>query len=104
MDEVDGNISQLVHEYSSAGTYHVRITDNITNFAPSYSDSTWYSTTSQNRYTFKDMVKTGSHCTGMPTYAFNYCSALSSINFLSSCWTGLTSLPVYAFYRCSSLT
>ena len=104
MDEVDGNISQLVHEYASAGTYHVKITDNVTNFAPSYSNSTWHSTTSQNRYTFKDMVKTGSRCTSMPTYAFYYCSALSSINFLSSCWTGLASLPSYAFDYCAGLT
>jgi len=50
------------------------------------------------------MVKTGSHCTSMLTYAFYYCSALSSIDFLSSCWTGLTSLPSYAFYYCSGVT
>lgn len=97
MDEVDGNISQLAHEYASAGTYRVKITNNLTNFAASGSNSTWYSTTSQNQYTFKDMVKTGSRCTSMPTYAFYYCSALSSVNFLSSCWTNLTSLPSYAF-------
>ena len=104
MVEVDGDISQLVHEYSSTGTFRVRVMDNITNFAPSYNNSTWYNTTSQNRYTFKNMVKTGSHCASMPTYAFYYCSALSSINFLSSCWTGLTSLPNYAFYYCSGIT
>ena len=46
MDEVNGNISQLAHEYSSVGTFRVRITDNITNFAPSYNNSTWYETTS----------------------------------------------------------
>lgn len=104
MDEVNGNISQLAHEYSSVGTFRVRITDNITNFAASGDNSTWYNTTSQNRYTFKNMVRTGSRCTSMPTYAFYYCSALSSINFLSSCWTNLTSLPSYAFYYCTGLT
>lgn len=104
MDEVNGNISQLAHEYSSVGTFRVRITDNITNFAPSYGNGTWYNTTSQNRYTFKNMVKTGSHCTSMPTYAFYYCAALSSIDFLSSCWTSLISLPGYAFYYCSGLS
>lgn len=104
MDEVNGNISQLAHEYSSVGTFRVRITDNISNFAASGSNSTWYNTTSQNRYTFKNMVNTGSHCTSMPTYAFYYCSALSSINFLSSSWTSLTSLPNYAFYYCTGLT
>jgi len=104
MDEVDGNVSQLAHEYSSAGTFRVRITDNITSFAPSYNNSTWYSTTSQNRYTFKNVVRAGSRCASMPTYAFFYCTALSSIDFLGSSWTGLTSLPNYAFYYCTGLT
>ena len=104
MDEVDGNISQLAHEYASAGTYHVKITNNVSNFAASYANGTWYNTTSQNRYTFKDIVKTGSRCTSMPTYAFYYCAALSSIDFLSSCWTSMTSLPGYAFCYCSGLT
>ena len=103
VEAIEGNISQLSHEYSSVGVFHVKIS-NISNFAASASNSTWYGTTSQNRYTFKDIVKTGSHCTSMPTYAFYYCSALSSINFLSSCWTSLTSLPAYAFYYCTSLT
>ena len=104
MDEVVGNISQLAHEYSSVGTFRVRITDNITDFAPSYTNSTWYGTTSQNRYTFKNMARTGSRCASMPAYAFYYCAALSSIDFLSSCWTSLTSLPNYAFYYCTGLT
>ena len=104
MDAVDGNINQLAHTYASPGTYNVRITDNITDIAINGNDSTWHTTTSQNRYTFKDIAKTGSHCTSMPTYAFYYCTALSSINFLSSCWTSITSLPNYAFSNCTGLT
>lgn len=104
MDEVDGNISQLTHEYSSTGMFRVRVTDNITSFAPSSNTNNWNNTTSQNRYTFKNMVRTGSHCTSMPAYAFYYCAALSSINFLSSCWSNLTSLPIGAFYYCTGIT
>lgn len=103
VEAIEGNISQLAHEYSSVGIFHVKIS-NISNFAASASNSTWYNTTSQNRYTFKDVVKTGSKCTTMPNAAFYYCSALSSISFLSSCFTGLTSIPPSAFYYCSSIT
>lgn len=103
VEAIEGNISQLAHEYSSVGVFHVKIS-NISNFAASASNSTWYSTTSQNRYTFKDVVKTGSHCTTMPNAAFYYCSALSSISFLSSCFTSLTAIPPSAFYSCSGIT
>lgn len=103
VEAIEGNISQLSHEYSSVGVFHVKIS-NISNFAASANNSTWYGTTSQNRYTFKDIVKTGSKCTTMPNAAFYYCSALSSISFLSSCFTGLTSIPPSAFYYCSSIT
>lgn len=53
------------------------------------------------------MVKTGSRLSStaaMPSYAFNYCSSLSSIDWLSSCYTGLTALPSYAFYYCQGIT
>ena len=52
------------------------------------------------------MVKTGSRMTStaaMPSYAFYYCMALSSIDWLSSCYTGLTSVPSYAFYYCQGV-
>lgn len=39
----------------------------------------------------------------MPTYAFYYCAALSSVDFLSSCYTSLTALPNYAFTYCTSI-
>ena len=102
VETVDGNISQLLHEYSSVGVFHVKIS-NISNFAASANNFTWCNTTSQNRYTFKDIVKTGSKCTTMPNAAFYYCSALSSIDFLSSCFTGLTSIPPSSFYYCSGI-
>ena len=103
VDVINGNINQLTHEYSDAGTYHVKISNNLTSFGPSYGDYTWYNTTSQNRYTFKDVVKTGSNVVSMPTYAFYYCAVLSSIDFLNSCYTTLTTLPNYAFEYCQSI-
>ena len=53
------------------------------------------------------MVKTGSRMTStaaMPVYAFYYCSSLSSIDWLSSCYIGLDELPSYAFYYCQGIT
>ena len=106
VEKINGNISKLSHSYANAGIYSVKVSNNLTSFAPSRNDSTWYNTTSQNRYTFKSMVKTGSRMTSidaMPFYAFYYCSSLSSIDWLSSCYTGLTSLPPYAFYYCQGI-
>lgn len=107
VEKINGNISQLSHSYANTGIYTVKVSNNLTSFAPSYSNSTWYNTTSQNRYTFKSMVKTGSRLSStaaMPSYAFYYCSSLSSIDWLSSCYTGLTALPSYAFYYCQGIT
>ena len=107
VEKVDGNISKLSHSYTNTGTYSVKVSNNLTSFAPSYNDSAWYNTTSQNKYTFKSMVKTGSRMTStaaMPSYAFYYCVSLSSIDWLSSCYTGLTALPSYAFYYCQGIT
>lgn len=44
-EAIEGNISQLTHEYSSVGVFHVKIS-NISNFAASANNSTWYGTTS----------------------------------------------------------
>ena len=52
------------------------------------------------------MVKTGSRMTStaaMPSYAFYYCSSLSSIDWLSSCYPKLVSIPSYAFYYCQEI-
>ena len=54
------------------------------------------------------MVKTGSNMpiasnATMPSYAFYYCTALSSIDWLSSCYPGLVSLPDYAFAYCQGV-
>ena len=84
VEKINGNISKLAHTYSANGNYTVKVSNNITSFAPSYNDSTWYGTTSHARYTFKNITKVGSRLTSIPSYAFYYCSALSSIDWLSS--------------------
>lgn len=97
----------MAHTYSAAGTYHVKVSNNITSFAPNASNSTWCITTSHNRYTFKTIAKTGSRLTSysaMPAYAFYYCNALSSIDWLSGCYTGVTAIPSNAFQYCTSIT
>lgn len=45
VEAIEGNISQLSHEYSTVGVFHVKIS-NISNFAASANNSTWYNTTS----------------------------------------------------------
>lgn len=98
-DVVYGNISQLAHTYPSVATYTVRISDNISTFCPSYSNSTWYQTTSQNRYTFKKVLTLSSKVTQLSTYAFYYCSAMTDAIIPS----GATSIPIQCFYYCPQL-
>jgi hypothetical protein len=72
--------------------FHAKVSNNITNFAASYLNSTWNGITVNNRDIFKDVVKIGSRCTSIPSYAFYYCG-LSSIELPST----LTSIPSYCF-------
>ena len=98
-DVVYGNISQLAHTYSSATTYTVKISDNISTFCPSYNNSTWYQTTSQNQYTFKKVLTLSSKVTQLSMYAFYYCSAMTDAIIPS----GATSIPQFCFYYCTHL-
>ena len=98
-DVVYGNISQLAHTYPSVATYTVRISDNISTFCPSYNNSTWYQTTSQNQYTFKKVLTLSSKVTQLSTYAFYYCSAMTDAIIPS----GATSIPTQCFYYCQQL-
>ena len=82
VEKINGNISQLSHSYETSGIYVVKISNNINNFAANGNSSTWYNTTSTNRYTFKKMLTTGSNVANMPTYAFYYCAAMDSIDWL----------------------
>ena len=98
-DVVDGNISQLAHTYANASTYTVRISDNISTFCPSCSDSTWYNTTSHNMYTLKKVLTLSPLVSQLSEYAFYYCSAMTDAIVPS----GATSIPKYCFYNCSVL-
>lgn len=99
-EAINGNISQLVHTYSSNGTFTVKISDNINTFCPSSSNSTWYTTTSQNRYTFMMVTLLSGKISQLTDYSFYYCSRLVS-------WTipdSITSIGANAFAFCTLLT
>lgn len=104
VEKTNSSISQKSHTYKTNGNFTVKISNNITSFAPSYNNSTWYGTTSQNRYTFNGMLTTGSKVTSLPTYAFYYCQKMTNIDFMETCWTTVTSLPNYCFCYCTGLT
>lgn len=93
------NISQLVHTYASNGTFTVRVNNNISSFALSANNSTWYGTTTNNRYVVKKVTAIGSNVTSIPTYAFYYCSAMTDAILP----TTISSVPNYCFYYCSAL-
>lgn len=82
VEKLTSSISQKSHTYSSVGTFTVKISNNITSFAPSYNNSTWYETTSQNRYTFNRMISTGSNITSILSYCFYYCQKMTNIDFM----------------------
>ena len=99
IDFVNGNISQLTHTYSSVGTYTVRLS-NVKSVRLSINSETWYASTSQNKYTLKQMLAWDSSITSLLSYTFCGCESLSSMVFPSS----LTAIPNYCFQNCTSLT
>jgi hypothetical protein len=99
IDVVYGNISQLVHEYASTGTYTVGVNDSISSLALSTSSSTWYGTTTSNRYNVRKLLALSPHVTSLPSYAFYYCYNLWSVTFGGS-GESLT-LGMYCFYYCA---
>ena len=46
VEKINGNISQLSHSYANAGIYSVKVSNNLTSFAPSYNDRGWHNITS----------------------------------------------------------
>ena len=94
--EVNGNISQVAHEYKTFGTYQVKISDNISSLALSYNNSTWYQTTTNNYYNVISLDTFSSKITSMPTYCFYYLNELRSAIWPSNC----TSIPNHAFHYC----
>ena len=96
VDVVYGNISQLVHTYASTGTRTVQVSDNISAFALSTSNTTFCQTTTSNYYNVRRILAVSPNVTSIPTYAFYYLYYLHSVVFGGS-GESLT-LNSYAFY------
>ena len=97
-DVVYGNISQLVHTYSSNGTFTVRINNSISSIALSANDSTWYGTTTNNSQSIRKILSLSGNITSLPNYAFYYCQQIRDV-VLSTGSSNLT-LGTYAFAYC----
>ena len=99
VEQIDGDISQKVHEYAVARQYEV-VVKNIKTFAASAGNYTWYNTTSQNKYTLKKVVSMPESMTSIGQYAFFNCSSLTSIQLPD----GVTSIGASTFQSCTSLS
>lgn len=125
---VNGNISQLAHEYKANGNFRIKISDNITSLALSINNSTWYGTTTHNRYTIYGIPKLSNLIYSIPSYAFYYLQYLGGdivipdttttigANAFMYCFyyssrygsvkfgSGITSIPSSCFYYCYYLS
>lgn len=97
-DVVYGNISQLVHTYSSNGTFTMRVNDSISSIALSTNNSTWYSTTTNNSTSIRKILALSANITSLPSYAFYHCQQIRDV-VLSPGSSNLT-LGTYAFSYC----
>lgn len=95
-DVVYGNISQLVHTYASTGTRTVQVSDNISAFALSTSNTTFCMTTTSNYYNVRRILAVSPNVTSIPSYFCYYLYYLHSVVFGGSGET--ISLGSYAFY------
>lgn len=98
VEQVDGDVSQKVHEYATVGTFNV-VVKNIKSYAASANNSTWYNTTSQNSRTLKEVVAMPDNVTSIGNYAFYNCVTLTSVAISN----GMTSIGNYAFSWCRGL-
>lgn len=96
VENISGDISQKVHEYTSIGTFNVTV-ENIKSYAPSSSST--FQLTSQNQYTLKEIVTMPSSMTSLDTYAFFKCISLTSVTIGNS----VTSIGYQSFYQCNEL-
>ena len=100
VEEIDGDVSQKVHEYASVGQFNV-VVENIKSYAASaHNNIGWITNTSQNTYTLKEVVEMPESVTSISQYAFQNCVSLSSISIPNS----ITSIGQDAFRGCSSIT
>ena len=82
-DTVTGNISQLTHTYaydasgSTAVNYTITVSDNISSFALSANNSTWYGTTTANQQRITGVLYLSPKVETIPVYAFAHCEYLT---------------------------
>jgi len=95
-DVIYGNISQLVHTYASTGTRTVQVSDNISSFALSTSNTTFCQTTTSNYYNVRRILAVSPNVTSIPTYFAYYLYNLYEVTFGGN-GESLT-LNSYAFY------
>ena len=79
-DEVYGDISQLIHTYAAAtATYTVEVSDNISTFALSIDNSTWYANRTKNNKIITKLITLSSRVTTLPIWAFYHCEYMGSV-------------------------
>lgn len=99
VEQVNGDVSQKVHEYASAGTFNV-VVENIKSYTASSSSMSWYMTTSQNYNTLKEVVAMPDSMTSIGNLAFYFCSKLTDVTIGNN----ITSIGDTAFGNCRGLT
>ena len=98
VEQVDGDVSQKVHEDTSTGTFNVTI-ENIKSYAASNTNYIWYMETSQNQYTLKEVVSMPNSVKSIGNYAFYTCANLTHVTIGNS----VTSIGDRAFATCNKL-
>ena len=79
VEQVNGDISQKVHEYASVGTFNV-IVENIKSYAANIDDWTWSSEQSNNSITLCNPIRFPDQISCIPPYCFYQCSDIKSIS------------------------
>ena len=92
VEQVNGDVSQKVHIYSTVGTFNV-VVENIKLYAASANNYTWINTTSQNHNTLKEVVAIPDSVTSIGDEAFYNCGGLTSVTIPNS----VTSIGTDAF-------
>ena len=100
---VYGNISQLVHEYATVGTFTIQVNNNISSIGFSWSsdDTAWTRTTTHNNYILKKIKTLSSNITSLPTGAFMRCEGLQQGLIPTN--ASFTIIPQNCFAYCTSM-
>lgn len=101
VENVNGDISQKVHTYSTVGTFNVVI-ENIKSYAAStvaVNPFTWQNTTSQNNYTLKEVIAMPDNMTSINDYAFSKLKGINNIIIGKN----ISNIGNSAFSNCQSL-